>query len=260
MRSKFKQKFKRKIRNPFANRRNKKLIVHCCHHRVGTNWFGSVLRSVADYYGLRFQSCEQNDLEGIKDIFMQDHSIVNLSILPPHLGSHIIRDPRDVVISGHFFHLWTKEEWAHIPQKGLEDLTYQQYLNSLSQEEGIIVEMKRFASYDLNHMLEWNYNNPNFIEIRYEDIIKNEEQIFYDIFKHYGFSETAAKISVDITKKHSFEKKTKRKIGEVQKKSHLRSGKLGQWKEIFSGQHKEYCKELFGDALIKMGYEANKNW
>ena len=82
-------------------------------------------------------------------------------------------------------------------------------------------------------------------QIKYEDIIKSERQTFYNIFKHYGFSETAANISVDIAMQYSFDRKTKRKIGDTKEKSHLRSGRAGQWKEIFSEQHKEYFKKLF---------------
>lgn len=259
MLSRIKQIVKRQIRSPFINKESQRLIVHCCHHRVGTKWFGGVLTGISDYYGLSIQSCKQDELRTNTDIFLQDHSIVDFSILPLFRGSHIIRDPRDIVVSAYFYHLWAKEPQIHIPRKDFGGLTYQQYLNSISEEEGIMAQMK--DTYDsIEPMLDWDYNNHSFIEIKYEDIIKSERQTFYNIFKHYGFSETATNISVDIAMQFSFERKAKRKIGEVKDKSHLRSGRAGQWKEIFSGQHREYCKMLFGDALIKLGYEANNDW
>lgn len=37
-------------------------------------------------------------------------------------------------------------------------------------------------------------------------------------------------------------------------------GKAGTWKDYFTDEHKELFKELFGDSLIKLGYEKDYNW
>jgi hypothetical protein len=47
---------KRLSSTPFVKRREQKLILHCCHHRVGTVWFQPILMAVASKYGLNFQS------------------------------------------------------------------------------------------------------------------------------------------------------------------------------------------------------------
>lgn len=255
-----KDQLKRTIKTPFTDRTSRRLILHCCHHKVGTTWFRNILSQIAREYGLAFQSCNQNELRQNTDIFLQNHSLVDLSLLPYYWGSHMIRDPRDVIISGYFYHLWTKEQWSHIPKAKYGNMSYQQYLNSLDREEGILAEMERFASYDLKHMIEWDYNNPNFLEFKYEDIINNEKQIFYEIFKHYGFSESAINVSLRIAKNFSFKNVTKRNLGETKDKSHLRSGCPGEWRELFSEQHKAHCKCLLGDALIKLGYEFDYSW
>jgi hypothetical protein len=236
-----------------------KLIVHCCHHRVGTDWFDGVLGAISQHYGLRFQHCTQDELKTNTDIFLQDHSAVDVSILPPFSGSHIIRDPRDIVVSAYFYHKWTREWHVHIPKVEFGGLSYQQHLNAIPQEEGILAQMRNTRG-SIRPMLQWDYNNPDFVEITYENIIEHEEQTFYDIFKHYGFSHTEATASVGIAKEFSFERKTKRKIGMVEENSHLRSGRTNQWEDIFSDQHKEYFKTHFGDVLITLGYEANHDW
>ena len=58
----------------------------------------------------------------------------------------------------------------------------------------------------------------------------------------------------------SFESQTKRKIGQLQEKSHLRSGRPGEWRDVLSDQHKARCKEIFGDVLVKLGYETGQDW
>lgn len=112
----------------------------------------------------------------------------------------------------------------------------------------------------ITEMAAWDYNNPHFLEIKYEDIIHNESEVFYQIFKHYQFSEPAIQNCLKIAEKFSFKNKSRCKKGEINNKSHLRSGRTGEWLEIFTNRHKERFKELFGDVLIKLGYETNNDW
>ncbi|MCC0175945.1 sulfotransferase domain-containing protein [Waterburya agarophytonicola K14] len=251
---------KQKFRTPFIDDSEKKLIVHCCYHKVGTAWFIRILRSIARYYGLNFQNSIQSDLRRDTDIFMEYMSRVDVAKLPDYIGSHMIRDPRDIIISGYFYHLWTKEEWAHIPRKNLKNLTYQQYLHSFNREEGLLAEMRGTSQETIEEMSRWNYNNPHFIEFKYEDLITNESAVFAKIFRHYGFNEEAIQNCLGIADKFSFKNQSRRKKGIVNQKSHLRSGRTGEWREIFGDRHKQEFKQIFGDVLIKLGYETNNDW
>ena len=251
--------YRRLTRTPFIDKKDKKLIIHCCYHKIGTYWLARILRGISDEYGMTFQNCEQYELRKRTDIFLEDHSCLDFSKLPPYVGSHMIRDPRDVVISGYFYHLWTNEDWAHIHRKEYGNLSYQQYLNSLDQDEGILAEIKRSIN-NIREMAAWNYNNPNFIEIKYEDLITNEQAVFYQIFKKYGFNEEAIQTSLKIAEGFSFKNMAKRAVGEKKKKSHLRSGKPGEWKTLFNEKHKSYFKELTRDAIVKLGYEISNDW
>ncbi len=245
---------------PFPRPEDRKLIVHGAHHRVGSAWFTRVLEAVAEQYGLRFQSCRQDELRRGTDVFLQDHSLVDLAKLPPHRGSHMVRDPRDIVVSRYFFHLWTRESWAHEPQAEYGGCSYLEYLNSLDQEAGILAEIDKFVEYGLGHMANWNYHNPDILELRYEDLIGDEDAGFRRLFVHYGFSPAAVDRSVEIAKRFSFERQTKRRVGQVQAQSHLRSGRPGEWRDVLSDRQKARCKEAFGDVLIRLGYETDHDW
>ncbi len=251
---------KRQFRVPFVDEDSQKLIIHCCYHKVGTAWFIRILRSTARYYGLNFQCSTQDELNRNTDIFMEYMSRIDIDKLPDYVGSHMIRDPRDMIISAYFYHLWTKEEWAHIPRKSLNNLTYQQHLKSLNQEDGLLAEMNGTSKEVIEEMSRWNYDNPDFLEIKYEDLIKDESAVFYKLFQHYSFREEAIQNCLQITEKYSFNNRTKRKKGTVDNQSHLRSGRIGEWKEIFTEKHKYSFKELFGDVLIRLGYEVNNDW
>lgn len=250
------------FRSPWAypEQKNKKLIVHCCYHKVGTAWFIRVLRSVARYYGLKFQHDNQDNFKRNTDVFLEHMSRIDTEKLPDYIGSHMIRDPRDMIISAYFYHLWTKEEWAHIPRKSLDGLTYQQHLNSFDREEGLLAEMRGTSKEVIEEMAAWDYNNPYFIEIKYEEILHNEVEVFAKIFKHYGFSKQAIHNCLQIAEQYSFKNKSNRKKGTVKKYSHLRSGRTQEWKEVFTDKHKRQFKDLFGDVLIELGYETNNDW
>jgi len=158
----------RRVNDPFKDN-SAHVIIHTVHHKIGTNWFRSVLRNISDDFGIPMV--------------------------------------RDVVLSAYHYHLWTDEEWTQIPMKelpgdreqirpllGLRDLldmSYPEYLKSVSLEEYILIEMKRCSTTSLKEIVEWNYGGPNIFEFKYEDIMLKGENIFRQIFKHYGFKDVA---------------------------------------------------------------------
>jgi hypothetical protein len=259
------------IKDPYRPNQNH-LIIHCSYHKVGTFWFAKVLRAVAREFDLDFSSLNQGDSPQAlhpRSILLYQHSQVDLESLPAFRGSHLIRDPRDVVVSGYHYHLWTKERWANtpikflpkfkeiLPIKGIDDLTYQEYLNSLSREEGMRTEMLRATATVIKRMANWDYKNPYFLELKYEQVIQDERNAFLSLFRHYGFNDAAVTECVDIAMNYSITKtRNKRPNG----KSHIRSGASSQWVKEFSSSLKEEFKELNGDVLIKLGYEDNNNW
>lgn len=175
-------------------------------------------------------------------------------------GSHIVRDPRDIAVSAYRYHLWTDEPWVNTPRDDLNGRTYQEHLNSLSESDGLLVEIERSCRDVVTNMRVWNYDRPDFLELRYEDLIQDEDACFERLFAHYGFSQAAIASSVQIARHHSFAAKTGRAIGDVAGGSHLRSGKPGQWRAEFRPEHVASMKRLANDVLIRLGYESDDDW
>lgn len=175
-------------------------------------------------------------------------------------GSHMIRDPRDIAVSAYHYHLWTEEKWVHVPREEYSGRTYQEYLNSLDRSDGLSAEIRRLAAGLFKGMGAWDYAQPEFIELRYEDVIVDPTTWFACVFRHYGFTEEAVENSVAISEKFSFSKVSGRSMGEVDKVSHLRSGRPGQWREEFSAEHVSLFKELTGDLIVRLGYESDDRW
>ncbi len=267
--------YKRISRNPFR-KGEECLILHTAHHKIGTSWFKNILKGVAHEFGLRFFKNAPEVNHKKPAIYFQSRPFFDLASLVDFKGTHMIRDPRDVVISGYYYHLWTKENWAIVPIRELPanmeeawpllpireigHMSYQEYLCSLPREEGILAEIKRSSTDTIRDMIEWDYNNPAIFEFKYEDIIEDEEGVFREIFHHYGFTADAVDRGWEIARKFSFKNRARRNLGDVENRSHLRSGAAQQWRKEFNEEHKALFKELHGQDLIDLGYERDFSW
>lgn len=99
------------------------------HHKTGTFWMLTVFSAVASYYDLKFCRLENKAYlrgsSGNFDIFLDYHSKFDFEKPYDYKGLHIIRDPRDVIVSGCFYHTKSSEKWLHIKRKDFGGLTYQ---------------------------------------------------------------------------------------------------------------------------------------
>ena len=216
-------------------------------------WFSRVLQAVCRTYGLRGFFGEQENLPRNVELFMQGHSRIDRAALPPFRGSHMIRDPRDLVVSGYFYHCKTKEPWVHVPREQYGGWTHQQHLLSLDKSAGLLAEIERCAGHDLRHMAHWDYSDDRFLELRYETVIADEETAFRRLFEHYGFKPAAVDRCVELALGFSI-KRTRATT------KHIRSGRPGEWRDHFGPAHEEAFKRLTDDAALRLGYESDPNW
>lgn len=169
-------------------------------------------------------------------------------------GSHVIRDPRDLVVSGYHYHKVTREKWCSKPnEKRPGGLSYQAYLLTLSDHEGLMAEIDYVARRTGAAMAAWNYDQPEFLEIRYEEAISDELGTFKRLFQWYGFDDRAIQIGLQAVSKLSL------KRGGADP-SHVRSGIPGEWRRFFTEEHIEYFKERTGDLVCRLGYEQSPDW
>ena len=235
-----------------------KLIVHCTHHKTGTTWFRLLLKDLAQEFGLRYFQGPQAELPPDAQIFVQIHSNIDRDALPVFVGTHMIRDPRDVAVSAFRYHLHAEEPWLLEPREDLGGRSYSETIKSLEQPEALLLEIKHNPT--LRNLLLWDYTDPRFLELKYEEVITDPETWFPKIFSHYGFSGAELPRAMEVAQRNSFEAKTGRKLGEVAEGQHLRSGVPRQWEKEFDQRHRDLFRELHGKSLIQLGYEADNSW
>lgn len=229
------------------------------HHKAGTYWLRSIFQEICSYHAMIYTKGGKQDLLPEQfDVYFQNNSVFNdlESFKVPFRGIHIIRDPRDIIISGCFYHQKADEKWLHITDKNFQGLTYQQKINSYKDlNDKILFEMEHAGKETITRILNWNYNQPSFYEIKYESLIKDIDlKLFHEIFLFLGFPGSVMPSLLSIAYKNSLFSK------QIKPSEHVRSGKSNQWKKYFNPKLRDRFVELFGDGLIKLGYTDDKNW
>jgi hypothetical protein len=227
------------------------------HHKSGTVWLKSIFKAVCNEYSLRFFEGKQADAPQQYDVFFQDHSRFEFDRFEsPVRGLHMIRDPRDIILSGCFYHQKAHEQWLHKPREQLRGLTYHQAINRAETlEDKIAFEMEHVGRRTIEEIVGWDYTRSFFWELKYEDLIRDTDlMLFHRAFAFLGFPGSALPGVLAIAYRKSLFS------NQLKASGHIRSGEVGQWKQYFTRQHKERFLELFGDVLIRLGYEDDNDW
>ena len=241
------------------------LIVVCTHHKTGTVWMAEIFRALKRKYKLKLHSGKQAELPADADIFLQDHSRVDLDALRsrgrPVRVLHVIRDPRDVIISGCFYHLKTTEKWANTPRQEFGGRNYRETISALpTDHDKLVFEMKHTGMHTITDMVNWNYKDPDVFEVKYEDLIGDVDYKFFrPMMQFLGFDGEQLDDVLKIVHEHSL-------FGGATPQSaskdpvHVRSGESRQWPKTFTPELKAAFKEIHPDALQKLGYETGSDW
>jgi len=204
----------------------------------------------------------------------------------PFRGFHVIRDPRDVLISGFYWHLSENSnfkndmnQWIDERRKRLND--------AQNREDALLLEIE-FSKCFFTAMAEWNYKQKNIIELKYEDMLDNQlaffkkalgfvglpvvndgspQRLINKIIKDWKYwpSKNTRHIPKSILKQalvnNSFKQQGNgRSRGEEEIGHKYRKGIAGDWKNHFTPRVKDTFRMQYGQLLIQLGYEKDMNW
>jgi len=250
---------------------------------VGTVLLKKVFQEICFELNWRFEGIngKPHKINKFADIILFQHSLVDEHLLyRPHVGVRFIRDPRDIIVSGYLYHRRCKELWCvntnfqtkspilfpHVPYSqehrpeewkkkylsSLENKSYQQNLLDRDESEGLLFEMNHYGRWTIENMLNWKQMSPSIETIRFETLMNNYDETFKNMFTRFGFSEKQISKTLSIAAKEDLNRKNDT---EIQSNTHISSRQTTKWKAYFKDIHKDAFKQLFGDALIHLGYE-----
>lgn len=273
------------------------------HHKCATMWLNTIAAAVCRRLGLEFQAV-YNEHAFDRDLprFIDKHRVDFLAYgnadidyvktLPSPRAFHIIRDPRDIVVSAYFSHLY-----SHSTKMWPELTEHRNRLRELPKNEGLACELK-FRQREFNHLRNWNYEQSTVLEIRYEDITAASYKSLLTIFNFLGllddtdykwpvrvkmvFVEFIARLAatggtkvpgllalnrlpaaelLTIAWRNRFEAMTGgRDRGEQAPDNHYRKGQSGDWENHFTPYHKNLFKDLYPGLVPQLGYAESDDW
>jgi len=176
---------------------------------------------------------------------------VDRVVQPRFVPYFIFRDPRDVVVS-HVFYVTDMEEHHvhHDYYQSLPDFDARLKVSILGRPE-LDIEfpniLERFAPY-----LGW-LGHSEVLKIHFEGLVNDRLAALNRIADHF-----LARVPLTASRKiilDSLESSIN-----PSKSPTFRSGKTGEWKKLFTEDHKRIFKEVAGDLLVRLGYEKNNDW
>ncbi|MEX2400249.1 MAG: sulfotransferase domain-containing protein [Rhodothermales bacterium] len=217
---------------------------------------------------------------------MFPHSLVDLDSVERHFTAiHLVRDPRDVIVSGYLYHKRCNEPWCrntdfdwsdplnypivprsqdHRPLEwkknylnSLNGRSYQENLRSLAQEDGLLFEMDHYASWTIRQMESWDYSRPDTLELKFEDIMTDFEASFASMFAHVGFNKIQTDFASSVAITEDISRMTDK---EIMMNNHISARSTSKWSRYFTPKLKDEFKARFPDTLQRLGYETSTDW
>ncbi|MFC6687598.1 sulfotransferase family protein [Jhaorihella thermophila] len=243
------------------------------HHKTGTVWMRRVWREIAQALDIPFQPVHRPE-KWAEKLPAQGRVIV------PNWGGrfapdlweredarflHVIRDPRDVLLSGARYHDSTSaptEKWLYRPDPKLGGKSYQQYMRSLARpEDKLAFEMQGMHLKTLTEMLAWPYGHARAFDIRYEDLIVDTDcTLFSKALRFMGFDEDEVETGARIFYENSIFGGLADNPDEGRTRTHVKSGKPAQWVTNLPVETAELYLRRHGADLIALGYETDETW
>ncbi len=246
-------------------------LIHCSYHKCLTVYFRRVMDALMNrclpwrgdyrhYY---------SDLEA----FRADHANHRLASVNGHALdpdaypeariSRFVRDPRDLVVSGYFYHRrgaepWctrdnpTDADWAFANGQVPSALraaggSFSDYLQQASEEEGLLAEIE-FRQHHFEAMAAWVEGDERILLLRYEDILGREVEAFDRLFEHYRLAPLERRLGRFFARRHSLARRRP-------EDAHIRNPHSGQWKQHFTPRVREAFHDRWDGLITRYGYD-----
>lgn len=261
-------------------------ILVFTYHKTGTVLFEKVMRAVAARFGLtvavHFGWIEKVD--PAKDIVLLGHSLVGRDFAArPFRAIRVVRDPRDIWVSGYLYHRRCREEWCtntnfdasapvtyprvdysfeHCPESWkraylarLGGKSYQDNLLELDRKAGLAFELAGYAGRTLDTMRGWTLATPDLLQVQLEDVMCDFDGALGAIFKHVGFNDGECAQAVELARPHDVARMSDEAVAANR---HIHSRSISKWRDFVPAAEIDEFERGYGDLIAGLGYRLSR--
>lgn len=256
---------------------NKEPVFVVGFPKSGNTWLARLLAEVTDS-----NIAVNNPLDGVnmadnsserkgQFIIHKEHVVNNIEQAMQSKVVYIVRDVRDVLVSGFFFsNPFVCEDGVRIVRKcrGLRGIMYRAYFRHqirrmnkqwCGNEMSVLVHWvkgeKNLVGSWSEHIEFWT-KHPSVIVVRYEDLLRDTEAEMRKILLAFKL-DVSDEVLLKAISKQSFKKKKSDflKSGDSLNTKFLRRGKAGGWKEFLPTTVVREIEQKHADVMNTYGYK-----
>ena len=253
------QKYNSLIRYILWHFMAKKLdLIHVVEYpKSGGTWLTQLL---SDYLGIYYP---RNVVPKFRKSVIHGHYEYNSAF---NKTICVIRDGRDIAVS-YYHHMLLGNE--KIPKrittanrkklgfKNPEDVkaNLPEFIRYLNEDY-----TRRFNRHRWHDFVESYSKEQDVLMVKYEDMLADTSSVLIKCLEFLGEKEVDNERLGLTIEKYSFKRQSQREAGEENKKSFLRKGISGDWKNYFTPEAVNVFKQYSGECLLELGYETSANW
>ncbi len=255
------------------------------YHKSGTTLFLRIMSAVAEALGLQLANRYGmvSVIDPGADIVLLPHSLVGRPPDTPFRAIRVVRDPRDIWVSGYLYHLHSREEWCtmtnfdptspivyprvdfsvqHRPEAwkqayltGLGGKSYQQNLLDRDRGGGLQFELERYTAWTLDAMRGWRLGGPAVRDVKLESIACDFESTMRVIFQHLCLREEECGIALRACANQDIARMTD---AEIAADPFIHSREVSKWQGMLSPEQVAGFEWQYGDVITSLGYSLSR--
>lgn len=214
-------------------------------------------------HGARVERAYQAIRQGDFDLLCHGNAdrdvVAALAASGPIRAIHVIRDPRDLLVSGFFWHMSPASQANAAANPWAGDR--HRRLRARPDKESALLQDLDFAECYFAALREWDYGRDDILELRYEDMVADVPGFFRRSAAFLGLTRLPPDEFDAIVERHGYARQTGGRPPGVEAADHkYRKGMAGDWRNHFTPRLTAAFKERHGDLLTKLGYETGHDW
>lgn len=259
-------------------------LIVFSYHKTGTSLFLFIMTKLCERLGLRLANHYGmvDHLDGEPDVVLLPHSLLRAAPDHPYRAIRLVRDPRDIWVSGYLYHRRCEELWCvntdlaptppigwpkvdysvqHWPEawkrRYLERLgrkSYQRNLLDRSLADGLDFELEGYTGCTLTAMRAWKQNHTEAMDVALEDVMANFDNVMLRIFSHFEFTADQCAAALEVARSEDIRRMDDEAI---RRRPHIHSRQISKWRDVLSPAQIARFNRHHGDLIQALGYASD---